>query len=442
MSKWLFRLQMPNMPRFEQTIGFNLFISNLSQCVKILDSFSTKDFWNVSIEWSGINTELNMIIEDALKMQQWSHRINFNTHISARPITNKILEETDYMPYKPTYPTITFGSKNDQDIFFRQLDVGKLINIPIKSSIIPDELMRRFLWKEHYAFYDDGEAILWVQPDAIVDNFHKALYAKLFDYEEMWKRDLKKDYKKLFYEREYCFLGGAMFIKFMKITVDGLMRINKPDLNLEYMNHLIEHYKLDKQSEIVMEFPNLERIIGSVIYKYQLCERSVYYEFLFAAETIIMINEMSQRNMTVSSSYDPYGIRSKIKKLSEWSICWLDLVHEGKLKTWIETRVESKLNPTIRNLKCSLNEKYKNRFMTIDQSILKRLVNLTKEEPTDSKQMDKYEYELLASINKALVHNIPELLHKLEEYINEYKIMPYKERHYIIKSFLDKFFIK
>lgn len=440
-SKWLFRLNMPNMPRFEQTIGFNLFIKNLSDNVKILDSFSTKDFWNVSMECDN-NTELNMIIEDKLKMQQWSHRVNFHTYISARPIEIKTLQETDDMPNKPCYPQLNLGSKQDQDIFFRQLDVGKLIHIPIKSEIIPDALMKCFLWKEHYAFYDNGEAILWVQPNALVGNFHKALYAKLFDYEEMWKRDLNKDYKKLFYEREYCFLNGEIFINHMKNLCNHLIKINNIDLNISHLNHLIEHYKLDKQSEIVAEFPKLERIIGSKLYNYDLCEQSIYYEVLFTAETIIMINEMSQRNMIVSSSYDPYGIRGKIKKLTELSLCWLELINDGTLKTWINTRIESKLNPTIKNLKCSLNEKYKNRNMIIDQNILKRLLNLVKEEPTETIHMDTNEYELLASITKGSLETIPELLNALEIYINNYKIIPYKERHYIVKSFLDKFFIK
>lgn len=440
----LFRLNIQDMPRFEQTTGFNLFIKNLLKKIKIDDYFSTKDYWNIMINSELSLSELNMIIEDVLKMQQWSHRVDFSGYISSRPIISKTLEHTNEIPTRPVYPVIEFGTKQEQEIFFRQLDEGKLIYVPINSNIIPERLMRCFLWKEHYAFFYNNQAVLWVNKNSDPKNFTKALNAKLFDSEEMWKRDLNKDYKIMFNNSEYLFMKGFEFLQKMKLIAMNLVKLNNLDISIDHLYYVIDHYKLDKLSEIVNEFPSLERIISSKIYNYELNENSIYYNIIFTAETIIMINKIAEKNFSVSSSYDPYGVRNRLKRLSDLDMNWLELIIDSNLKSWIEKRIESQLNPSIKTLNCPLIDKYQYRNLIIDQNIIKRLINLIKNQDITNEEsitICDFEYKLLSDINIGSIKDIPNLLEKLEFYINEYKIVPYKERKYILQLFLNKFFV-
>lgn len=435
--KWLFRLNIPDMPRFEQTQGIELFVKSLKLTNEIIDYFSTKDYWNILFYCEEKPTQL---LEDLLKQQKWSHRVDFGSYICCRPIKAKILQQEGKMPERPEFPAIPYGTPQMQSIFFNQLEDGVIIKVPLNSSIIPEKLMKCFLWKEHLAFYEDGHAILWASPKANAENFKKALNAKLFDSEEMWKRDLTKDYTGN--NSPIYFLEFPEFTKKMLELCSRLVKLNEFTGSKDYLNEWVRYYKMDRSSEIVQEFPELESIVSSAICGRDFSEEDVYFPIVYTAETIVMINEMAKRNLVVSGSYDPFGVRTRIKKISNWNLFWLDLLENSYLKSWVEKRIEAQISNGVKELNFPLELRFMHRFMEIDESKVRRLKKLIEGNCNETIETSNEEMRLLKTIENAKIEELPKVTNDLIDYIEHHKIMPYKNRKEIIEKFLTLFFVK
>jgi hypothetical protein len=451
------KVTIEDMPFFEKQKGINLLKENIEKSFTVTKCMVTKDNWFIEIENEN-DEEIRNFVKECLKKQKWSHNIQFKLFdkdvYSFDELKNLKEKEIYYAP-RPmeeieivkSFPVFNREFEknslyneipNDKlkEEFFNQLDEGFLIEVDVDIKEMPAELIKFFLWKEHKVLFVNNKAVVFSSKNINENNFKRGMNAKLFDCYLMWKRDLKKNYREKFYKEEVMFCKGVDFIKQIKAISAKILILNNLKVDINQLNELIDVYKLDMFSEIVMEYPELCGIIEGTRDVY-LNQTSILSKVVYTAECVLLMNKLNEKSLIPTGSLDPFGLKRKLNNIINLKLDFVDLIEKGEMLNWITSRINKNFNQQIKNLNCSLQKKMilHNMNWSYDEKKLQRIKNLTKKSTECNEEInEEIPNHIIESIK---IENIDESLTQMIDFIEKNKIIPYKNRMNFIKTFLN-----